>query len=380
MEYVLSICELALGKEHRTSARALNGLGRLYAADKETYAQARSLYERALAVYERLLGAEHPKTALVLNNLAALLVDMEEHDAALPLLERSLTVHERAYDPGNWRTSFVLVNLADLHSARKEHGAARTLLERALIQRERAWGAQHPETVTCLRKLVATLGNLHAEGDEGAWLANMALVPCLTALQRAAGKLDPKDTIMPGAYLPPDQAAGLLHRLLERLEADLARPPLAAEQRAELEIARDLARQAEECYEQEDYGAAAARTEEALAIQERVLGATHMNHANLLQQLARIREMQEQHGAVLPLLQRIADIHVQVLGEEHPATALALSDLMVCYAGEGDSEATRALQERILRSMERTLGSEDPRVRSARKTYEMLGSRQEGRG
>lgn len=68
--------------------------------------------------------------------------------------------------------------------------------------------------------MVATLGTLHAEGDEGAWLANMALVPCLTSLQTAAGKLDPKDAIMPGAFLPPEQAAGQLHQLMERLEAD----------------------------------------------------------------------------------------------------------------------------------------------------------------
>ena len=37
-----------------------------------------------------------------------------------------------------------------------------------------------------------------------------------------------------------------------------------------------------------------------------------------------------------------------------------------------------AEQERILRSMEHTLGPEDPRVRSARKTHEVLGSDAEG--
>ena len=135
MEWALSVCEPALGEDHRATARVLNGLGRLYAADEETYAQARSLYERALTVYERLLGRDHPQTALVLNDLAALLADMEDHDAALPLLERSLAVHERVYGAGDWRTSFVLVNLADLQSAREAYGAARSA--------DRA-GADHP--------------------------------------------------------------------------------------------------------------------------------------------------------------------------------------------------------------------------------------------
>jgi tetratricopeptide (TPR) repeat protein len=165
-----------------------------------------------------------------------------------------------------------------------------------------------------------------------------------------------------------------LHRLLTRLERELAQPPPSAEERAELETAKDLARQAEELFQQEDYDAAAERLEEALSIQLRVLGENHLDHADLLRQLARTREMLAQHDAVLPLVRRIADVHVHVLGEEHPATAIALSDLMVCYAGEGDDEATRALQEQILQSMERTLGPEDPRVRSARRTYEVLGS------
>jgi hypothetical protein len=90
--------------------------------------------------------------------------------------------------------------------------------------------------------------------------------------------------------------------------------------------------------------------------------------------LAYIREAQEQHSAVLYLVQQIAEMHVQVLGEEHPATAIALSELMVRYADREDRAASRALQVRILRSMERALGPDDPRVQSARKTYEMLGS------
>jgi hypothetical protein len=80
------------------------------------------------------------------------------------------------------------------------------------------------------------------------------------------------------------------------------------------------------------------------------------------------------------LLQQIADIHVQVLGEDHPATAIALSELMVHYADEGDRVTTRALQERILRSMEHTLGPDDPRVRSACKTYDLLASEPEQSG
>ena len=56
---------------------------------------------------------------------------------------------------------------------------------------------------------------LHEEGDEAAWMASMALVPCLTSLQMEAGELDPDEAVLPGSYLAPDQAAEQLQRLAE---------------------------------------------------------------------------------------------------------------------------------------------------------------------
>jgi len=370
----LSICERALGEDHRATARALNGLGRLYAANAATYPRAHSLYERALGIYQRLLGPDHPQTALLLSNLASVLADMEDYDAALPLLERSLAVHEKVFGVGSWRTSLVLVNLADVHSSRGEHAAARPLLERALIIRERAWGARHPETLRCLRKLVATLGDLHAQGDEGAMLAGVAYHSCLTSLEVAAGVLEPAGAMMPGARLDPEQAARQLHRLVARLEAELAQPPLSAAEEAELEAASELARQADEHYRRGDYAAAALRLEEALRLQEDVLGEYHLDHVALLRKLADAREGEGQYSAVLPLVQRVADIHVQVLGPEHPATLLARSELMFRQDYEYGRTASRPLQENIMQSMEDALGSDDPILGLARQSYDRLGA------
>ena len=58
LEWGLSICEAALGEHHRTTARVLNALARLYATDEATHDRARSLYERALATNERLLSPD----------------------------------------------------------------------------------------------------------------------------------------------------------------------------------------------------------------------------------------------------------------------------------------------------------------------------------
>jgi tetratricopeptide (TPR) repeat protein len=369
----LSICEQALGEHHPKTARVLNGLGRLWATNEDTYARARPMYERALSINERLLGPDHPYTALALNNLAALQADMQDYDAALPLLERSLSAHQKIYGMENWRTSFVLINLADLHRRQGDDATARPLLERALIIREEAWGARHPETVKCLRKLVATLGNLQAEGDEAAMLTSMALYPCLIALEAADEKLDITDAMMPGAHLDPAKAAEQLHHLVAKLRTELARPPLSAADQVNLENARALAQQADELYERGDYAAAASRLEEALDLQERVLSEYHLDHTELLKKLADTRERQGQYSAVLPLVQRVVDIHERVLGPDHPTTMLALSELMSRQAYEYGAAATSPLQERILQSMEDTLGPDGPMLRLARQSSDMLG-------
>jgi tetratricopeptide (TPR) repeat protein len=57
------------------------------------------LYERALAPRERVLGADHPDTALSLNNLAGLYQAQGAYERALPLYERALAICKRVLGP-----------------------------------------------------------------------------------------------------------------------------------------------------------------------------------------------------------------------------------------------------------------------------------------
>jgi tetratricopeptide (TPR) repeat protein len=59
------------------------------------YEEAEPLYRRALAVREKQLGAEHPDTALSLNNLAGLYHVQGKYEEAEPLYKRALTVYEQ---------------------------------------------------------------------------------------------------------------------------------------------------------------------------------------------------------------------------------------------------------------------------------------------
>ena len=63
--------EKTLGAQHPGTALSLNNLAELYRVQGD-YAAAEPLYKRALAIREKTLGAQHPSTATSLNNLALL--------------------------------------------------------------------------------------------------------------------------------------------------------------------------------------------------------------------------------------------------------------------------------------------------------------------
>jgi hypothetical protein len=87
-----------------------------------------------------------------------------------------------------------------------------------------------------------------------------------------------------------------------------------------------------------------------------------LDHLHQLRRPADVRERQGQTGEILSLTQKVADIHSSVLGPDHPATLAALGEHLSRHALEGDQAAVRSLRRRILRAMEKTLGSEDPIV------------------
>jgi tetratricopeptide (TPR) repeat protein len=57
-----------LGEEHPETAQSLNNIGALLHATGD-YTGARPYYEQALAIYKRVLGSDHTRTKIVLDNL-----------------------------------------------------------------------------------------------------------------------------------------------------------------------------------------------------------------------------------------------------------------------------------------------------------------------
>jgi tetratricopeptide (TPR) repeat protein len=361
----LDRCERALG-DHRRTIETLNALAVKLAREQPTYAHARALYERALAMSERVLGATHPVTARLMNNLAAVLADLDMRAEARTMLERSLVLHEQVYGPEHPNTAWVLVNLGDIDQRAHDYAAARARFTRALIIREAALGARDPETVRALRKLVAALGNLGQQGDQAAMLAAMPLHVCLTALDAAADTLASDQWHMPGAHLDPARAAEQLHELVAKLDAERRRAPSTPEAQAALQHAAELERQANDRLAEGEYAAAQALLEEALVAREQAQGPKHMDLVPLLQSLETVLRKLGRSSAVLPIRQRIADIHVAALGEGHPQTQLALLELAGLLDHEYGPGSADAIRDQIFQTMETSLGPDDVFTRMSR--------------
>ncbi len=92
------LVEEEFGPDHPNTATLLNNLAAVYEAQAR-YADAEPLYKRALAINEKALGPEHTDLAADLNNLAELYRAQGRYAQAEPLHNRALAIWEKALGP-----------------------------------------------------------------------------------------------------------------------------------------------------------------------------------------------------------------------------------------------------------------------------------------
>jgi tetratricopeptide (TPR) repeat protein len=157
----LAIREQVLGAEHPGTAVSLNNLATLL-QDQGDFVGARKLFERALAIDEKFYGSDHPEVATVLNNLAVLVAGQQGFKEARALYERALTISENSFDSDGPLVASILNNLGNLLLRQDGLVGARNYFERALTISEKALGSEHLDTATTLANLGAVL---RAQGD-----------------------------------------------------------------------------------------------------------------------------------------------------------------------------------------------------------------------
>jgi len=108
----------------------------MFTAEKSLWPEAEALARQVLEIDEQMLGPEHPKVAIRLNNLGQVLQATNRLAEAEPLMRRALGIDEKSYGPEHPRVAIRLNNLARLLQAKLELSAythpSRFLAERQI--------------------------------------------------------------------------------------------------------------------------------------------------------------------------------------------------------------------------------------------------------
>ncbi len=152
----LAIDEASFGPDHPKVAIRLNNLAALLRATNRL-GEAEPLMRRALAIAEASFGPDHPNVATGLNNLAGLLQATNRLGEAEPLMRRALAIDEASFGPDHPNVAIRLNNLAGLLRATNRLGEAEPLYRRALAIDEASFGPDHPKVATRLNNLAALL-------------------------------------------------------------------------------------------------------------------------------------------------------------------------------------------------------------------------------
>ena len=144
--------EAASGKEHPRVAVLLNNLA-LALRQKNDNLAAEPLLRRAAAIQQKAFGANSPAVASTLNNIGSLLQSTGRIIEAEQAERNALRIFEQKLGPETAELATTCTNLADLLWTKDVKAGAEPLYRRALAIDESIYGTDHPE-------VAADLGNL----------------------------------------------------------------------------------------------------------------------------------------------------------------------------------------------------------------------------
>ncbi len=280
---------------------------------KGQYEQAEGLVERRLAEAERHLAPGHLETSLLRALLAVIVRQRGDLSRAVAIHELVLEERIASLGEDHQQTLSAMHNLATALGELGERERAETMSRETLARRERVLGMDHPETVNTRNNLAAVLIQRGAL-DEAEPLARSVVSWNVARL----GPLHPNTLTARNilAYLLEDRGAvdeaEALYRTILAEVNELADDGLKVQV---LGVANNLGMLLLGRNQPE---AASQVFETLLTESERLLGATHPNHAIFvgnhgwcLFHLGRVAEGAERMRASLALLQ-------PVLGDAHP--------------------------------------------------------------
>jgi tetratricopeptide (TPR) repeat protein len=120
-------------------------------------ARAESYYENAIKAEEVASGADHPRVAMLLNDLALVQRQKNQDSAAEPLFRRALAIEEKAHSPESLTAASIMINLGNLLQGAGQLADAERLERTALHIFEQKQGPESAQLSTACTNLADVL-------------------------------------------------------------------------------------------------------------------------------------------------------------------------------------------------------------------------------
>ncbi len=346
--------------------------------------QARELYERILAVEERAHGADSPRLATPLFNLAKLYDRLEDYRLAERTILRAIDIYRAYYGENHSEVASGYSVLAQVYQSTNRLEEAMELLRKAIDINVRVYGPEHnlvgndhdtlalclqkmgndKEAEVCFRKSLAICGA--TMGVRHSWYAVKLFG--LVALLRRTGRLGESEEmarlaaeILEEAHGPThDEYATALNELGHTLEAKGALDEALAIRRQVLEIdersfgpdsprvATDCGSLAHSLEERGDYGEAEALRLRAVAICEAAYGLQDATTIRMIEKLALLYRQANRLEEAVELSQKALRLTEAMGNDGSPEIAHRLNVLgLACWQQGKHQEAEGYLRRSV---------------------------------
>ena len=351
----LTIEEKILGAEHPKVAISLDNLALLY-KKMGAYIKAESLYQRALTIFEKDLGPEHLDVATNLNNQASLYFEMDYYSKAEPLYRRALAIYEENLGSTHPSVAISMDNLASLYHAMGSFSKAESLHQRSLKILEQTLGSNHPDVALSLNNLAA----LYVSQSNFA-IAEQFFQRAMKIYEEAFGLAHPNIAICLNHLGDLYQVQGNFTKSVQFYQRALKTSEKALGP-DHPDVATSLNALARLYIEQGNYTKSELLYQQAFKISVHALGPDDPEVAISLNGLAGLYHTKGNYSKAEQLYQQVLKINAQKLGPDHPRVAADLNNLAALNQDKGNYYAAEGFSQRALEIIEQAYGPNHPNV------------------
>ena len=303
------------GEEHPETIAHQSNLAFCY-LNSGDLGQALSLYERTYRACVTTLGEDHPETILILNNLAGVYIRIGEFSRAREMLDTAYPKAVQILGKEHPTTLFMVTQIVDLLVKTGDTDGALKLSEEVYPSVCKVFGEDNPETIKCLGNIALIYSITGRLAD-----ARKLQAELLSRQQESIGRTHP-DTLTAANNLGYTMVLmGDYSAALELYEEtfEICKEELSEEHPLSIHV---LSNMATAIYQAKaDADTAIRLLKRAFALREKIGLLYHTDNISLLETLGTLYLRKGMINGYINTLNKLYDICLATLGEEHPKTA-----------------------------------------------------------